>query len=290
MFINDLPACVSSSTTRLFADDSILYREITSSADSEKLQKDLDALQDWEAKWLMCFNASKCQVLQVTKKRGIFPAAYTIHGQVLEVVKSAKYLGVHLDNQLNFNTHVDAISRKAHGTKAFLSRNLSHCSQQVLKETAYDTYVRPTVEFASAAWDPHTQRNIQKIEQVQRSAVRFVMGDYNRTSSVTDMMNILKWPSLQNHRLHSRLVMMYKIHNDLVDIKAEDYLTDHKASRHYKLRGHKSRYYRSYTDASAYSASFFLKTIGDWNNFPGDPAGYTSLDAFKSALRGLPLK
>ena len=122
MFINDLPACVSSSTTRLFADDSILYREITSSADAEKLQKDLDALQDWEAKWLMRFNASKCQVLLVTKKRDIFPAAYTIHGQVLEVVKSAKYLGVHLDNQLNFNTHVDAISRKAHGTKAFLSR------------------------------------------------------------------------------------------------------------------------------------------------------------------------
>ena len=89
MFINDLPACVSSSTTRLFADDSILYREITSSADSEKLQKDLDALQDWEAKWLMRFNASKCQVFQVTKKRDIFPAAYTIHGQVLEVVKSA---------------------------------------------------------------------------------------------------------------------------------------------------------------------------------------------------------
>ena len=237
----------------------------------------------------MRFNASKCQVLQVTKKRDIFPAAYTIHGQVLEVVKSAKYLGVHLDNQLNFNTHVDAISRKAHGTKAFLSRNLSHCSQQV-KETAYNTYVRPTVEFASAAWDPHTQRNIQKIEQVQRSAAQFVMGDYNRTSSVTDMMNILKWPSLQNRRLHSRLVMMYKIHNDLVNIKAEDYLTDHKASRHYKLRGHKSRYHRSYNDASAYSASFFPKTIRDWNNFPGDSAGYTSLDAFKSALRGLPLK
>ena len=77
----------------------------------------------------MRFNASKYQVRQVTNKRDILPAAYTIHGQVLEVVKSAKYLGVHLDNQLNINTHVDAISRKARGTKAFLSRNLSHCSQ-----------------------------------------------------------------------------------------------------------------------------------------------------------------
>ena len=80
--------------------------------------------------------------------------------------RSAKYLGIHLDNQLNFNTHVDAISRKAHSIKAFLSRNLSHCSQQV-KETAYNTFVLPAVELASSAWDPHTHRNIQKIEQVQ---------------------------------------------------------------------------------------------------------------------------
>ena len=101
------------------------------------------------------------------------------------------------------------------------------------------------------------------------------------------MISSLNWLSLQDRRLHSRLVMMYKIHHDLVDIKAEDYLTGHKASKHYELRGHKSRYHRSYTDASAYSTSFFPKTIRDWNSFPGDPASYTSLDAFKTALRGL---
>ena len=92
-------------------------------------------------------------------------------------------------------------------------------------------------QLASSAWDPHTHRNIQKIEQVQLSASRFVIGDCHRTSSVTDMMSALNWSSLQNCRLHSRLVMMYKIHHDLVDIKAEDYLIGHKALKHYELRG-----------------------------------------------------
>ena len=113
IFINDLPQSVSTATTRLFADDSVVYNQISSSADSVNLQKDLDALQDWEAKWLMRFNASKCQVLQITNKRKPIPATYTIHGQVLEVVDSAKYLGVHLDTHLNFNTHVDAITKES---------------------------------------------------------------------------------------------------------------------------------------------------------------------------------
>ena len=44
LYINDLPLQVSSSTTRLFAYDCIVYREIDSPADAKLLQHDLDAL------------------------------------------------------------------------------------------------------------------------------------------------------------------------------------------------------------------------------------------------------
>ena len=141
VYINDLPDCISSSTTRLFADDNVVYREVSSHDDAANLQKDLDALQAWESKWLMRFNAAKCQVLQVTNKRNPFPASYTIHGQVLETVNSAKYLGVHLDPKLNFNNHVDSITRKANCTRAFFSRNLWHTSQKV-KEAVHTTFIR----------------------------------------------------------------------------------------------------------------------------------------------------
>ena len=105
-FINDLPVRVSSSTTRLFAaiaDDSVLYRRINCAEDSAKLQDDLDTVQVWEQDWLMSFNASKCQVLQITNKSNPIRASYFIHGQELETVKSAKYIGVTLDNKLKFN-------------------------------------------------------------------------------------------------------------------------------------------------------------------------------------------
>ena len=233
----------------------------------------------------MRFNASKCQVLRITNKRKPIQATYNIHGQELEVVDSAKYLGVHLDTHLTFNTHVDAITRRANGTRAFLSRNLSHCSQKV-KEAAYTMFVCPTVEFASSAWDSHTQRNIRKVEQVQRSAARFVVGDYQRTSSVSDMIYTLNWPSLQDRRVQSRLVMLYKIRFNLVDINWNDYLTTHSSA----TRGHSSRFFIPHTSSSAYARSFFPRTIREWNNLPVDPAAYVSLDVFKSSLRDPSLK
>jgi hypothetical protein len=41
--------------------------------------------------------------------------------------------------------------------------------------------VRPSVEYASAVWDPYTRNQINQLEQVQRRAARFVNNNfYNR--------------------------------------------------------------------------------------------------------------
>ena len=57
-YINDLPLSLTS-TTRLFADDSLVYRKIENRDDCLRLQDDLHALQDWEAKWQMTFRMNK---------------------------------------------------------------------------------------------------------------------------------------------------------------------------------------------------------------------------------------
>lgn len=281
IYINDLPKRPTSSTTRLFADDSLLYRRISSSEDTKLLQEDLNSLVEWEDQWAMNFNAPKCKILRITNKRKPITASYTIHGQELELVDAAKYLGVYLDSKLSFNTHVDAVTKKANSTRAFLSRNLSHCSRNI-KETSYKTFVRPMVEYAATAWDPHTQRNVKKIEQTQRSAARFVTGNYKRTSSVTDMVQDLQWPSLASRRCMSRMEMMYRIRFDLIDITWSEYLTPLTS----RTRGHASRFLYHHCSSNIYSNSFFPRTIRDWNILESDPAASPSLDAFKTALRG----
>ena len=36
------------------------------------------------------------------------------------------------------------------------------------------TFIRPTLEYASVAWNPHLQKDIKKIERIQRTATRWV--------------------------------------------------------------------------------------------------------------------
>jgi hypothetical protein len=281
IFINDLPDSIASSTSRLFADDCVLYRRISTAQDCSSLQKDLDSLQEWERLWLMEFHPSKCQVIRITNKRKPIISSYNIHGHTLEVVNSAKYLGVHIDSKLTFNAHVDATVKKANSTKAFLSRNFSQCNRKI-KKTTFTTYVRPIVEYAATAWDPHTRRNIDKIEMVQRRGARYATGIYNRTSSVSAMLNELDWPSLESRRLQSRLAMLYRIRFNLVDIDWREHLTESSSI----TRGHGSRFMVPFGRTQVYASSFFPRTSRDWNNLEVDPALSSSLDAFKSVLRG----
>ena len=58
LYINDLPDNLRSSC-RLFADDCLVYNDITSPEDTQILQNDLKTLESWQNKWLMCFNPKK---------------------------------------------------------------------------------------------------------------------------------------------------------------------------------------------------------------------------------------
>ena len=153
VYINDLPEVVSTSTLHLFADDSLLYRQVRNQTDSNDLQKDLSALEEWENKWQMSFHPAKCTVIRIsTNRRNILDTHYFLHGHKLEVVDSSKYLGVtlRLSEDLSGRKHVEATSSKASRTLGFLHRNFRDCNKSV-REQAYTTMVRPTLEYASAA-------------------------------------------------------------------------------------------------------------------------------------------
>ncbi|KAK7088855.1 hypothetical protein V1264_024972 [Littorina saxatilis] len=138
---------------------------------------------------------------------------YTLHGQTLERVTSTKYLGVILDTKLDFTQHIEHICAKANKTLGFLRRNLKVCSS-LTKMLAYKTTVRPILEYACTVWDPHSDRLITTLEKVQRRAARFVTNRYHNTSSDTDMLTLLEWPTLQQRRRCARLAMLHKILND----------------------------------------------------------------------------
>ena len=261
IYINDLPNCVQNSVCRLFADDCIQYQRIRSFQDSDKLQADLDQLQKWESIWLMEFHTSKCQVISINNKVKPIIGKYQVHNHILEQVNCAKYFGIYIDSKLAFNAHVDAIVKKANSTRAFFARNIPRCCRKV-KQIAYPTYIRPTVEYASPVLDPHNT-NTNKIEMVQRRCARYVTGNFDRTSSVTSLLNYLSWPTLEERWCQYRLAVMYRILHNQVDIHWKSFLTKTSSC----TRGHSCRLFVPFCKNHVYASSFFPRTSKDWNNF-----------------------
>ena len=186
IYINDLPEYVSNSTIRLFADATLLYLTIHTSSDCDKLQEDLNNLERWESDWQMSFHPEKCEVIHITTKKTPILHSYFLHGHILSSVPQIKYLGVHISQDLKWNSHINSTSSKTNQTLGFLKRNL-RISSSTVKEKAYESLVRPKLEYCSTVWDPNcitnpkdgdktSHRLVDQLEMVQRRAAMWVTG------------------------------------------------------------------------------------------------------------------
>ena len=179
---------------RLFADNSVIYREIHSNDDHRILQQDSHTLARWSAKWLMGFRIGKCVTL-TTRKRCQSPHQYEISNEPVSRVEQYKYLGVIVSNDLSWNKQCQQITQKAGRTLGLIRRTLSPCSKDV-KSMAYKSLVRPKLEYGSAAWNPYTKTATDRLEQIKKTAARFVQRDFRRTTSSSALVTNLGWDTL----------------------------------------------------------------------------------------------
>ena len=172
------------------------------------------------------------------------------------------------------------ITGKATSVKGFLQRNLSSCPIKV-KLNSYKSLVRPILEYASIVWAPYTQLNINKVEEIQRQAARFIFNDFSWNSSVSNMLHQLDLPILAYRRDKARIIFLYKIIHELVDITPpESYLRPNSRD----TRGHSLKFTQLPTSIDAYKHSFFPSAIKIWNNLSSHIIESQSLEAFQTQL------
>ena len=94
------------------------------------MQRDLDALMDWGSTWGMKFNAKKCNIMRVSRSRKPLQHFYSLGNEILQEVSDAKYLGIQIDNKLDWNKHISTVGNKDKIEKVqrraarFISNNL----------------------------------------------------------------------------------------------------------------------------------------------------------------------
>ena len=277
IYINDIAEELKS-TIRPFADDSVLYHEIKGPEDHDILQQDLNAVFAWADKWQMSFNASKCQHLTITWKKQPSNYNYCVSNQIIEKTDNHKYLGVTISSDLSFKHHISNIRAKATNTLGIIRRNLGPCSQNI-KLQAYQTLVRPQLEYAAMAWNPYTSRDIKSLESVQRQAARFICGEYDRKTSVTPLLEQLQLDPLATRRVMSQCTMFFKIHHGLVNIRFPTNIRLHPTSSRVS---HNLRYAPVLASHNIYKFSFFIRTIPTWNRLPVEAVTAPSVNVFQS--------
>ena len=265
LFINDIAKGIGSQI-RLFADDCVCYRRVSNRNDSSKLQEDISRLAEWTKTWNMSFAPAKCKIMRITRKtthKVIHP--YFMEGTTVSEVAHVKYLGVSISEDLRWNRHVADITKRASKLLGLLKRNLSPCDRKV-KEAAYFGLVRPILEYASQAWDPHTANLIDELEKVQRRAARFVSGNYHdyTPGSMTKIINDLGWQTLEHRRKIDRLCLFSKCLCTKVVIPDSLLIRPRRSLRHM----HNSHFIQLYARTNIYKFSFIPRTIVNWNSLP----------------------
>jgi len=155
---------------------------------------------------------------------------------------------------LKWYKHVNNITVSATQKLNFIKRNL-RINSKTVKEKAYSSLVRPKLEYSSCVWDPHTKSKIHQLEMIQRRAAMYTCNRYHNTSSVTEMLRTLNWPTLEKRRIRTRIIFLYKIIHHLVAI----YLTNLLIQSDPRTRQypHSYSYRLIQTTKDSYKYSFF---------------------------------
>ena len=113
-----------------------------------------------------------------------------------------KDLGLFPASDISWNQHVDKITAKANRVLGLVKRTCRDLKDIDTMNTLYCSLVRPLLEYSCETWNPHTKRNIDKLEAVQRRAARWITRSYDDYDTRLSKLKLL---SLSNRRFNSNV-------------------------------------------------------------------------------------
>ena len=148
------------------------------------------------------------------KHNGLKPPQFVLNNLSLQHVTSFKYLGVLLTSDLSWSQHVDYVCMKARKLIGLVYRRFYGNMDNEGLLQLYITMVRPHLEYAAQVWDPHLVKNIEKLEKVQKFALRMCLHQWD--CGYNDLLDKAGLPTLRNRRMFLKQCTLFKIHAGLL--------------------------------------------------------------------------
>ena len=278
VYINDIDVTVVSSLSK-FADDTKAIRKVPSSEYAFTLQEDLHNLYKWSQDWQLLFNKDKCKCIHFGYNNMQYD--YFIGGELIQTSTMEKDLGIQVHKSLKVAEHVNFVVKKANGLLGCIRRTYTDKSLTNIIQL-YQTLVRPLLETCVPAWSPYLQKDIEKLESVQRRATRMI-------SSVHGMpyesrLKKCKLMTLKDRRLRTDLIEVFKIIHGFTDIPTESLF---RVNPNPRPGRHKYTLIRGHSRLDVRHKFFSQRVIPYWNALPSEAVEASSINAFKGHIEKL---
>ena len=189
--------------------------------DYTQLQTLLDTLHTWTTNNHVTINTTKSTIMHInTSSTAVPPPQVSIGDNSLQVVQSAKLLGVTNDHQLSWAQHVANLI-KAATYKLYLLRRLKTLGTPADElACVYTRFILPKLTYASPAWSSSlTITQHRQLERVQKRACRIILG--GQYSGYQDALHTLNLTTLQDRHTHlleqfSQRLLIHPRHRDLL--------------------------------------------------------------------------
>ena len=177
IYINDIPHALNSNP-RLFADDTCLnINAVTPAMLSEKMNLELTTVHKWTTANKITVNPQKSHCLIIPPKKNHRISNISIHfnDSVIKINDTVKYLGITIDNKLNFEEHINALATKISRSLGVLCK-LCHILPKSALRNLYHSMIHPHLLYGITVWGNAFDKHLKRLATLQNKAVKLISG------------------------------------------------------------------------------------------------------------------
>ena len=289
MYVNDMHTVSPLMKCIIFADDTnFLYPGNDISEICKTVSKELDKLSSWFMANKLSLNVSKTNFMVISRKQIVNKPIVSINSINIERVYITKFLGVHIDCQLDWNGHIKSITNKIAKNVSVMNR-VKHLLNSHALYSLYTTLIIPYMNYCCEFWGNNYKCRIQPLYMLQKKAIRICKheGYLSHTRPIFHYFNTL---CIYDMIEYSSVVFMFKVYNNQFPRHLlcffERLYDSHSHNTRKKVNNFKIKYSRTSQKASCVSV------IGPklWNNLHSDLQCSTSISRFKTHYKRMLLQ
>ena len=152
----------------IFADDTCLNGGVA--GQQHKIQDDLNAINIWLDRNSMSANTKKCEVIFFGRRA--HDNLLGISGENLKETQTVKYLGVQIDAQLTFKSHIETVTKKLARLCGLLTKIRFLPRKDLIQ--FYQSYLVPVFSYGLLCYGGTSQNALRSIYILQKRALRII--------------------------------------------------------------------------------------------------------------------